>query len=62
MTAKEWLSEPINYGGEIMARGRAWTLARDAAVSRGAPDPSACADRYMQGAALREKVSACDAR
>ena len=27
----------------------AWKVAHDAAVAAGAPDPRACADRYIQG-------------
>lgn len=30
-------------------RMEAWKLAHDAAKAQGAPDPRACADRYVQG-------------
>jgi len=36
---------------------RLWQGARDAAESRGAPNPDACADRYIQGLNLAHTIS-----
>jgi hypothetical protein len=54
------LSEPVLRvgpdGPEIVTAGVLWQEAHDAAESRGAPDPRACADRYLQGREAAAKI------
>jgi len=55
------LSEPAHRVGpdgvECATVGQLWQEARDAAESRGALDPRACADRYLQGRELAAKIA-----
>jgi hypothetical protein len=48
-TISDYLSEPVNLGGEIMPRGEAYNKLVEIAKSQGASDPRLMADRWMQG-------------
>ena len=54
------LSEPVLRVGPdgpgLVTVGDLWRGAYDAAVSRGAPDPRACADLYPQGREMAAKL------
>lgn len=48
----KYLSEPVNYGGEIMARGKALAMIQAAAKTVAPDNPSrqrAMVARFMQG-------------
>jgi hypothetical protein len=49
MNAKDYFSELVNYGGEWLPRSAVYADLIRTATAAGAPNPQACADRWMQG-------------
>lgn len=56
MSASEYMSELINYGGRMLPRGYVYQLLINLAKAQGHTKPQLMADRWMQGYELMQKL------
>lgn len=57
MTAPEYMSELINYGGTLVPRGYVYQLLIDLATKQGHAHPRVLADRWIEGYDLRQQLA-----